>query len=210
MMLKREIVLAPGVRVLALVPAACWVINLLYNVRITGQPGVMMWMCHTTSLVLMVGLAGSFASWIRLATIWATVGLPVWLISVAATNVSSRVAVPTHLLVPAVGWMVVAQLRMDRRPLDVHLMMAGGYLFIVQAISRFITDPRWNVNLVFRPYDPLAGVLKVGASANWVFMSTLLLAQYALGVLIFRRLFPAPSEGTATPEAPTSAAATAG
>lgn len=177
-------------RALAIVPAFCWVMNLLYNATITRDIGVMMWLCHVTTLMLTVGLAFGLPTPIRMAAIFATIDLPVWLIGVAATNTTSRPSILSHICVPVVAWTALAAIRMDRRSLLRHVGGAFIALVIVQAVTRLVTPAPLNVNLVYRPYDFLAAGASVRMEVYWAATAALLMVLYAGGVLLFRAVFP--------------------
>ena len=185
--------LPPRLRALAIVPAFCWIMNLLYNATITRELGVMMWLCHVTTLMLAVGLALGLLTPIRMAAVFSTIDLPVWLIGVAATHVTSRPSIVSHICVPVVGWIALAAIRMDRRPLTAHLAGALTYLAIVQVLTRLVTPAPLNVNLVYRPYDFLAAGASVRMEIYWGVTAALLMSLYIGGVLLFRAIFPPPT-----------------
>ena len=177
-------------RSLAVVPAFCWSMNLIYNLTITRDLGVMMWLCHVTTLMLTVGLALGLPGPIRMAAIFATIDLPVWLISVLATHVTGRVSILTHVCVPTVAWIAMSQVRMDRRSLLSHVGVGFLYFGGVQLLSRLVTAEHLNVNLVYRPYDFLTAGASVRMEMYWGVTAALLMVLYAGGVLLFRAVFP--------------------
>ena len=196
--------LPPRLRALAIVPAFCWLMNLLYNINITREVGVMMWLCHVTTLMLASGLALGLRGPIRMAAVFSTIDLPVWLIGVAATHVTSRASILSHICVPLVAWIALAAIRMDRRPLRVHLAAALAYLVIVQAVTRLVTAAPLNVNVVFRPYDFLTTGASVRMEIYWVATAALMMALYAGGILLFRAVFPPRPDFTALASPPSA------
>lgn len=186
---EREMILDDRLRWAGVIPAALWTFHLVYNAGVRGEPGNMMWMCHVTTLLLAVGLIGSFASLIRLSSAWVLLGLPIWLVEALAAG-TTRISVLSHVLVPIVSVVAFSQVGEPRR-LRVAVLQSLALYCFVQVAARLLTAPALNVNLAHRPYQFFASDLIGSFAVYWVVITAALVPVLALVHAGFARAFPA-------------------
>ena len=187
----RELLLDPRVRLLGLIPLTCWIFHYIRYAFVLQEPANMLWMCHVTALLLAVGLLASWASVVRVAAIWAIVGLPMWIIEVAARGYTSRISVLSHILVPIIAGIALSQVKAGRWSVVAHAM---ALFLVVQQVCRSITVEAFNINMAHKPYDALASDLVPSYPAYWVLTTAMLTGIVALVALATRRFFPADVE----------------
>ena len=132
-------------RLIGLLPLAFFLAQTIHYWRYGGL-GNLVWMCNVGNLLLAIGIFLNHRELIRAAAIWTIPGLGIWFWYVwleGSTAVSSTLA---HVGGIIVGMIVLRRARMDRMA---WLYAFAWYLF-VQVVSRAITKPDLNVNVVYR------------------------------------------------------------
>ena len=103
----------------------------------------MFWMCNIGNLILALGLFFDKVVPVRVAAIWTLPGLVVWFLYVVLPWGLFFTSILAHLGGLAVAMIALKWYRMDRT----SWLHALGWYLVVQLISRFITPPKFNVNL---------------------------------------------------------------
>src|SRR3954468_916065 len=130
-------------RLVGLLPLAFFVGQFVHYWRFGGL-GNLAWMCNVGNLLLAIGLFLNHKELIRASAIWTIPGLAVWIFYVGlGGGWSSALA---HIGGVVVGFFVLSQVRMDR---IAWLYALAWYLFM-QFLSRLITTPDLNVNVVYK------------------------------------------------------------
>src|SRR4051812_19679264 len=125
-------------------------------------------MCNVGNLLLAIGLFLNHKELIRASAIWTIPGLAVWILYVGpGGGWSSALA---HIGGIIVGCFVLSQVRMDR----IAWVYAFAWYLFMQVLSRLITLPDLNVNVVYRIQPGWEGAF----SSFWKFwlVMTLLVA----------------------------------
>jgi hypothetical protein len=111
-----------------------------------GGLGNLAWMCNIGNLLLAIGIFLEHRELIRATAIWTIPGLFIWFWYVwleGSTSLSSTLA---HLGGIIVAMVVLQRVRMDR----IAWLYAFVWYLFMQIVSRVITAPDLNVNVVFR------------------------------------------------------------
>lgn len=103
----------------------------------------MLWMCNIGNLLLAVGLFLNQRQLMRIAIIWTIPGLVIWFVYVVLAWGVFFTSTLAHVGGLVVGMIVLRQIGMTKR---IWLYAFGWYL-AVQFLSRWLTAPRFNVNL---------------------------------------------------------------
>ena len=125
-----------------------------------GRPENLLWACHAASLCVGIGLVFRLTMPVAVGGLLLTVGVPAWLINLAAGGEFFPTSILTH-----VGGLAcaVAGLRRTDYPPNVP-QWALVFVGVLLAASRLLTPAAWNVNLAFGPrvaLDGLAGTWQV-------------------------------------------------
>ncbi|HWF87340.1 MAG TPA: hypothetical protein VN659_00850 [Pyrinomonadaceae bacterium] len=129
-------------RLLGILPLIFFLAQVVHYWKINELPHLL-WMCNIGNLLLALGLFLEKPLVVRLAAIWMIPGLIIWLVYVVfawGVFFSSTLA---HVGGLAVAMMALSRVRMDRTA----WRWAFGWYLVVQLASRFVTPPRFNVNL---------------------------------------------------------------
>ena len=132
-------------RLMGLLPLTFFLAQAIHYWRVGGM-GNLLWMCNVGNLLLAAGLFLNHRELIRAAAIWTIPGLGVWARYVLFEYdfvVSSALA---HVGGIIVALIVLRRVRMDR----IAWVYAFGWYLFMQVVSRLVTDPRLNVNVVDR------------------------------------------------------------
>lgn len=130
-------------RLLGILPLLFFLAQAVHYWRI-DQLGHMLWMCNIGNLVLAVGLFYEKPLLVRVSALWMIPGLLVWFLYVVlawGVFLSSTLA---HVGGLAVSAIVLKTYRMDRQT----WIYAFGWSLLMQLVSRLITAPELNVNLM--------------------------------------------------------------
>jgi prepilin-type N-terminal cleavage/methylation domain-containing protein len=187
-LVDRESLLEPRVRLLGLIPLVCWIFQYVRHAFVLMEPANLLWICHVTTLLLAIGLLASWASVVRVAAVWAIVGLPMWIIEVAARGYTSRVSLLSHIAVPIVAALALSQVKGGRFTVVAHAM---GLFLVVQQVCRLVTIPALNINMAHKPYDAFAGDLVPSYPLYWALSTAVLGVLVTMVSLALRRLLPA-------------------
>jgi len=130
---------------IGLLPLTFFLAQAIHYWRVGGM-GNLLWMCNIGNLLLAVGLFFNHREMIRAAAIWTIPGLAIWIRYVLFEYdfvVSSALA---HVGGIIVALIVLRRVRMDR----LAWLFAFAWYLVMQVVSRLVTDPRLNVNVVDR------------------------------------------------------------
>lgn len=113
-----------------------------------GRPADMLWACHVATAAVGVGLLAGWPTCVGIGVLWLVVGVPLWLLDVAAGGE----LVPTSVLTHAGGLLIgLAGLRWLGLP-DQLWWKAWLALAVLQGLCRWLTPERANVNVAFAVY----------------------------------------------------------
>jgi hypothetical protein len=179
-------------RLLGFVPLASFLAQLHY---VCGQGRVLqiLWVCHMANLFLAAGLflrsaqAGSRVwrvtdAFIRVATLWLVIGLPLWLKDLGAEGPPNVETVLTHVAGLACGLWALSRIRASR---ETWWQAFAAYL-VLQTLCRFVTPESLNVNIAHGPY----GVWERSYLEYWLLTTVLsVVVLWVVGVGLCR-VFP--------------------
>lgn len=171
-------------RLLGLVPLAVFILHFLYHNSI-GAPGLSMWMCHASNVVLALGLFLGKPSFIRVAVMWIAVGIPPWIYEMALTSDWPPTSFLSHTGGISVGLIALWRVRAGRFTW-IHAFAFG---LVIQELSRLFTPPALNVNLAHHARDGAEKVL----TAYWQYwLITTVLVAVGLWIIgrVFMKVFP--------------------
>jgi hypothetical protein len=114
-----------------------------------GTPDWIMANCNVTLVMLSFGMLLSRQLPTRVATIWLTIGVPMWLIDAWVTQVLWIASILSHLGGWLIGLFALRQVRVTGR----SWLPAAGWFFCWQVVTRFTTQPALNVNISHAPYE---------------------------------------------------------
>ncbi|CUI08830.1 hypothetical protein [Massilia antarctica] len=138
-----------------------------------GLAPELLWMCHVTSAMLALGLIADLAPLIVTGFLCqAAIALPAYVLHVAASGHTSVASFLLHLSAPALGAMAW---RGKRMPAAIPWAALAIYQLLI-ALSQVFTPESLNVNLAFRPWDPLVAFIPWGWPVR-VLNLALMLAQ---------------------------------
>ncbi|HEX8615586.1 MAG TPA: hypothetical protein VF800_30245 [Telluria sp.] len=151
-----------------------------------GLAPELLWMCHVTSTMLALGLVADAAPLIVTGFLCqAAIALPAYVLHVAAGGHTSVASFLLHLSAPLLGAMAW---RGKPMPAAVPWAVLAIYQLLI-TLSQAFTPESMNVNLAFRPWDPLAGLLPSGWPVR-VLNLALMLAQLHAARWLWNRTVP--------------------
>ena len=119
----------------------------------------LLWMCHVTSTMLALGLLANAAPLIVTGFLCqGAIALPAYVLHVAAGGHTSIASFLLHASAPVLGALAW---RGQRIPAAIPWVALAVYQLLV-VLSQAFTPESMNVNLAFRPWEPLAGFLPSG------------------------------------------------
>lgn len=110
-----------------------------------GLSEEMLWSCHLATAVIGVGLLAGWASWVTVGVLWLVIGVPLWLLDLAAGGEFTPPSVLTHVGGLAVGLVGLRQLGVPTGSWWKALLA----LAVLQQLCRWITPAPANVNVAF-------------------------------------------------------------
>ncbi len=173
------------VRLLGLAPLLFFSARFL-RFSLMGEPGHVLWLCHFNNLALGVGLLLGSAWWVRLSAPWLAFGLPLWLWNISVFGADDLTTFGTHVGGALVGLLALSRVGAARR----DWVWALGWYLLLQAVSRWLTPPAWNVNLahgIYFGWEELFGDYAI----YWLGTTLLAAGGLWLANWLFRRLWPA-------------------
>jgi hypothetical protein len=129
--------------VLAALALATFVIHNANHV-LRGEAYDLLWVCNVAPLVLAIGCALRLPGPVAVATLWLFYGTPVWLVDLATGAGIILTSVLPHLLCPVLGVLALREVGLPRHA----WLRASGALVVLMIVTRLITPPTANVNLV--------------------------------------------------------------
>lgn len=173
-------------RLLGLIPLFFFIVRLVDYVW-WGTPSHIWWSCHVANLTLALGMFVGNLRLMRLAILWLILGLPPWVLDMVVTKIVWPSSLLTHLGGALFALFVLAKVRMVRGGWWLALL----WFVILQLLSRWLTDPKYNVNAAFHGY----GQTKDWFSSYWRYwLANTALAGALLCALEWAcaRIFPPP------------------
>lgn len=164
-----------------------WVV-LVVDKALHGLLPEAMWCCAMGQLLLGVGLV---AAWPRLAvtgTAWLAFGVPLWVIGLASGEVMRWPSWFTHLVAPVIGVVAARGLGVPRGT----WWRATLGLVALQAATRWLTPPRFNVNLAHAVYPGWERLFPTYAAYYLFMLACGAAACFAAEALLRRVAAPAP------------------
>ncbi|MDM5180228.1 hypothetical protein PO883_23885 [Massilia sp. DJPM01] len=124
-----------------------------------GLAPELLWMCHVTSAMLALGLVANLAPLIVTGFLCqAAIALPAYVLHVATSGHTSVASFMLHVCAPALGAMAWWGKRV---PAAIPWVALAAYQLLI-AFSQAFTPESLNVNLAFRPWDPLVTFIPWG------------------------------------------------
>ncbi|NBO63469.1 MAG: hypothetical protein EBU88_01240 [Acidobacteria bacterium] len=114
-----------------------------------GTPDWIMANCNVTLVMLSLGMLLGRQLPTRVAAIWLTIGVPMWLIDAWVTQVIWIASIISHFGGWLIGLFALRQTRVTGR----SWLPAAGWFFLWQVVTRFTTRPDLNVNIAHSPYE---------------------------------------------------------
>lgn len=136
-------------RLTGLIPLFFFIVRLVDYVK-WGTPSHIWWSCHVANLTLAVGMLCGNLLLMRLASLWLILGVPPWALDMMLTRIVWPSSLLTHLGGAVVALFVLFKVRMVRGVWWVALL----WFVVLQLLSRWLTDPKYNVNAAFHGYGP--------------------------------------------------------
>jgi hypothetical protein len=137
--------LHPRFRLIGFLPLFFFIAQTVHYWRYGGL-GNLAWMCNIGNLLLAIGIFFEHRELIRATAIWTIPGLAVWFWYVWLDGSTSWSSTLAHVGGIIVAMVVLQRVRMDR--------IAWAYAFVwylfMQLVSRVVTSPDLNVNVVFK------------------------------------------------------------
>jgi hypothetical protein len=156
-----------------------------------GTPDWIMANCNVTLLMLSLGMLAWRREPIRVAAIWLTIGVPMWLIDAWVTQVLWIASILSHLG----GWLLGLYALRHVRVTGRSWLPAAGWFFFWQIVTRLTTKPELNVNIAHTPYEFVKGWF----AGYWQFWPVCALVVVLLTWLVERGLvrgYPVPAAGS--------------
>lgn len=152
-----------------------------------GLAPELLWMCHVTSTMLALGLLANAAPLIVTGFLCqGAIALPAYVLHVAAGGHTSVASFLLHASAPVLGALAW---RGKRIPAAIPWVALALYQLLV-VLSQDFTPESMNVNLAFRPWDPLSGFLPSGWPVRLLNLA-LMLAQLQAARWLWNRSVPA-------------------
>lgn len=145
-----------------------------------GTPDWIMANCNVTLVMLSIGMLAFWRLPIRVATIWLTIGVPMWLIDAWVMQVLWIASIISHLG----GWLFSLVALREVRATGRSWLPAAGWFFVWQAVTRLTTKPELNVNVAHTPYE----FVKNWFSGYWMFWPVCALVVILMTWLVERWL----------------------
>lgn len=134
--------------------------------------GHLAWMCNVGNLLLAIGLFLNHKELIRASAIWTIPGLGIWFWFVWLQGSTAWSSTLAHVGGIIVGLFVLSRVRMDR----IAWLYAFAWYLLIQIVSRLITPPDMNVNVVFKVQPGWEGAF----SSLWKFWLVMTLVVAAV------------------------------
>jgi hypothetical protein len=145
-----------------------------------GKPGHVLWVCTVGVAAIAIGQLAGVRMLNAIGTFWLTVGLPTWLFDLANGGEFIPTSMLTHVGGLLIGYTGMARLGLPERTWWVSILGMAGLLIV----SRLVTPPELNVNLVFSTYG---GTSHIVSSHFWnlaivmaIFTAVFMLLQFGL------------------------------
>ena len=137
-----------GVKGLGLLPLAFLAAHVAYYVR-HEHPSELLWTCNAACLLIGASCLLSRRTGVAIGLSWLSFGIPLWLLDVATGSPFIPTSVLTHLGGFAVGALAIKRLGWPERT----WWKASAALLGLLLVTRALTPPKANVNLVFSVYE---------------------------------------------------------
>ena len=134
-------------RLLGVLPVIFFVAHWRYHIGF-HTPENMLWLCNFSNVLLSAGLFLNIPMLIRIAFLWAIPGVPLWMVDMLHTGDYPISTFLSHLGGFTVGFFAMRKVRAHKWA----WMFAWIYGLSMQQLCRWITPPKLNVNVAFKPY----------------------------------------------------------
>jgi len=188
-------------RLIGFLPLGFFLAQTIHYWRFGGL-GNLAWMCNVGNLLLAIGIFLEHRELIRAAAIWTIPGLGVWFWYVWLSGDTAFSSTLAHVGGLVVALFVLSRVRMDH----VAWLYAFVWYLFMQIVSRAVTAPDLNVNVVYRIQTGWEGVF--GSFWEfWMAMTAVVaLGLWAIGKVL-SLVWPAGSVGTESGSDPIDARA---
>ncbi len=148
----------------------------------------MLWVCYVASALLATGLLLGIPRLVGIGFLFqVAVGLPSYLLDLAATRTTTPTSVLGHVVPLAAGIWALRRIGLPR-----GILLPAWSLFpLMLAVSRWTTGAALNVNLAHAVWPPVARSFP-NLWTYWTFNAALALALLFAAELSLRRCFPLP------------------
>lgn len=117
----------------------------------------MLWACHVASLSIGLGMLTYRTALVAIGTLFhLAVGVPSFVLDLVVLRTTTVTSFLIHTVPLATG---LAVLRCDSSWPRWTPLATGSLYIVLIPISRWLTAPELNVNLAFRPWAPLVGLI---------------------------------------------------
>ncbi len=120
----------------------------LFELANQGKAAHILWICHTSNLIIALGIFLCQIELVRVSVLWLIMGIPLWPIDILRTGIIEITSIGTHYLGLLVGLLVIRWQKMGKHSWLYALVL---YLFLQQA-ARLFTPAELNVNLAHAAY----------------------------------------------------------
>ena len=131
-----------------------------------GETAHILWICHTSSLVIALGFFLCQIELIRVSVLWLIIGAPLWPMEIMRTGIMELTSIGTHYVGLLVGLPMIIRQGMGKYSWGCALM----WFLILQQVTRFYTPAELNINLSHAVYP---GWEKIFSSywQYWIFLT---------------------------------------
>lgn len=139
-------------RLLGFIPLAFFAARLIYFSSHGGTSQIL-WMCHISNLVLAIGLLLNWPVLVGVSAYWLILAIPFWIVDVIGFGLEGLTSLATHAGGTIIALLALARIDPPRRIWGYAL----AWYLILQAVSRFLTPPEFNINAahaVYRGWEP--------------------------------------------------------
>lgn len=176
-----------------LVVLAIWGLMLVDKVRLAELPDAL-WCCNVGQLLLGVALLADAPRLATTGTLFLVYGLPLWVIYLVGGGAVGLSSLLTHLVSLPLGVLAARGLGVPPGTWWRATLAIVG----LQALTRLVTPPRFNVNLSHHIHPGWEGLFLHSYAVYYAFMLACGAATCLLCELALRRAFPGGGAACAT------------
>lgn len=113
-----------------------------------GETAHILWVCHTSNLLIALGIFLGYFELVRISVLWLIIGAPLWPIDIIRTGVMELTSIGTHYIGLAIGLLALRQSGMGKY----SWLYASIWFLLLQQLSRMFTSAELNINLAHSIY----------------------------------------------------------